>query len=337
MKNFINIGIIGLGNIAEKMAATINGFSQNENIRLYAVASRSQKNADNFAQKYKVQKAYGSYQKLFLDKSVNLVYIATPHSHHYEQILQALEHNKHVLCEKAFTVNKQMAKKVFEIARQKKLLLCEAIWTRFMPSRNLINEVINLGIIGKITSLTANLGYNVAHKQRIYDPALAGGALLDIGLYPINFALIALGNNYTTIHSSVVLRKDTKVDSQETISIIYPDGKIASLFATTLANTNRRGSIFGNQGYIEIENINNPQKISVYNINHELIKTISVPSQISGYEYEVLACKKAIENGNIECPEMPANDTLQVLDIMDNLRAEWGLTYPFETKTPHTS
>ena len=210
------------------------------------------------------------------------------------------------------------------LAKEKRLLLAEAIWTRYMPSRRHINEVLASGIIGTPYTLTANLGYLIAHKPRIIEPSLAGGALLDIGIYPINFALMAFGDDIESITSAATL-SDTGVDLQNSITFKYRDGKMAILNSTALALTNREGVIAGDKGYMVVENINNCERIRIFSLERKEIKCLIMPKQISGYEYQVRSCVKAIKEGKLECDEMPHEDTLKVLEIMDQLRKEWGV------------
>ena len=323
----MKIGILGAGKIATLMATTLN---QMEGVRCYAVAARDKERAQNFANTYHCEKAYGSYEELVKDEEVELIYIATPHSHHYEHAKLCIEHGKAVLCEKAFTRNAKEAEELFKLAYEKGVFITEAIWTRYMPSRKMINELLASGIVGKPMTLTANLGYVIAHKERIKKPELAGGALLDIGVYPINFALMVFGQDIEKISSTAIL-SDTGVDLQNSITLTYKTGEMAVLNSTTLALSDRQGVIYGDKGYMVIENINNCERICVFNTNREMIKCIEVPKQISGYEYEVEAAIRAIREGKLECDEMPHEETLRVMNIMDGLRKEWGVNYPGET------
>lgn len=322
----MNIAILGTGAIAKTMAKTINEMPNATN---YAVASRDISKATTFAEEFGFTKAYGSYDEMVKDPNVELVYIATPHSHHFEHTMLCLMHRKHVLCEKAFSVNAAQAREMFALAKKKNLLLTEAIWTRYMPLRQKLNEVISSGIIGKASVLTANLGYVIEHVQRLTDPALAGGALLDVGIYPINFALMAFGSDIKEIYSTAVLT-ETGVDSQNSVTIIYNDDSMAILHSTMLAQTDRLGIISGSNGHIVVENINNPESIKVYNLNREEIAHYSAPKQITGYEYEVEACIEAIKAGNFECAAMPHSETIKVMEIMDSLRTRWNIKYPCE-------
>lgn len=324
----MNIAILGCGRIAETMATTLQPL---KNVTLYAVAARDLERAQVFADKYGFMRAYGSYIDMLLDPGVELVYIATPHSHHYEHIKMCLKHNKHVLCEKAFTANARQAEEVLREAEARGLLLTEAIWTRYMPMRGIINDVVNSGIIGKPTSLSANLGYPIEHKQRITDPALCGGALLDLGVYVLNFASMVFGNDIESM-AATCIKYPTGVDAQETIMLTYKDGRMASLYATFLAQTDRRGVINGTNGYIEIENINNPESIKVYNLERRVVAQYAAPAQVTGYEYEVNAAIKAITEGRLECQEMTHYDTLLMMQLMDNIRAAWSIRFPYEVE-----
>ena len=181
----MKMGILGSGGIAHTMANTVK---QMADVELYAVGARTLEKAQSFAEEFGMPKAYGSYEELAADPELDLVYVATPHSHHYPHVKLLLEHGKNVLCEKAFTVNADQARELFQMAEEKKLLLTEAIWTRYIPIQKTLNEVIESGAIGKVHSMTANLCYLISGVERLKKPELAGGALLDVGVYPLNFA-----------------------------------------------------------------------------------------------------------------------------------------------------
>ncbi|MCI6629202.1 MAG: Gfo/Idh/MocA family oxidoreductase [Lachnospiraceae bacterium] len=322
----MKIGILGAGGIARVMAETVNGM---EEAQCYAVAARDLGRAQKFAEEFGVEKAYGSYEEMLQDPQVELVYIATPHSHHYEHVKLCLEHGKHVLCEKAFTANAAQAEEILKMAEEKGLLLTEAIWTRYMPMRKTIDEVVASGIIGKITSLSANLGYVIEQNERIHAPELAGGALLDLTVYPLNFASMVFGDDIVKVDASCV-KIDTGVDGQDNVMLTYRDGKMATLYTTIHAQTDRRGMINGSLGYIEIENINNYESMKVYDLDRKVIASYEAPKQITGYEYEVRAAIRAIREGKTECEEMPHAETIKMMKLMDRIRADFGIVYPFE-------
>ncbi|MHA9738297.1 Gfo/Idh/MocA family protein [Robinsoniella peoriensis] len=322
----MKMGILGAGNIGGAMARTIAGMDK---VEAYAVGARDLARAEAFAAQYHFTKAFGSYEEMLSDPELELVYVATPHSHHYEHVKLCLEHGKHVLCEKAFTVNAKQAVELFEMAKSKNLLLTEAIWTRYMPMRKTLDEIAASGVIGEITSLTANLGYVVGHLPRMQEPGLAGGALLDLGVYPINFASMVFGDKIREVSSSAVLT-ESKVDAVNSITLIYEDGKMAQLHSNMMAATDRRGMIYGDKGYIEVQNINNCEGIRVFDTNHKLIAEYETPKQITGYEYEVEACMEAMAKGELECPQMPHKESIRIMELMDSLRAQWGVKYPNE-------
>ena len=231
-----------------------------------------------------------------------------------------------MLCEKAFSVNADQARKLFALAKEKNLLITEAIWTRYMPSRKMIGEIIESGVIGEVTSVTANLSYTISEVERIRKPELAGGALLDVGVYTINFASMVLGDKLKNVQATAFFREG--VDMLDTFAMVFEGDRMATLQCGAREISDRMGSIFGTKGYIQVQNINNPEKITVFNQNHEETASYFPPKQITGYEYEVRACKKALEEGKIECPEMPHAETVRIMEIMDGLRKSWGYEIP---------
>lgn len=322
----MKIGILGAGNISRKVAPALVALPE---IECYAVASRELEKAEAFAREFGFEKTYGSYDALLSDPEVELVYVATPHSHHYNHMMLCLEHGKNVICEKAFTMNAEQAKQIFAAAKARSLYVAEAIWTRYMPSRKMIQDILDSGVIGKPNTLTANLSYVIANKPRIYDPALAGGALLDIGVYGLNFALMHFGSDIVRVESSVA-KMDTGVDGMEVITLHYRDGRMAVLTHSVYCRSDRMGIIHGDKGYLVVENINNPQSIQVFDRNDGLVARYEVPEQVNGYEYEFREAVRCIWEGKPEPDSMPHADTLAVMEMMDSLRKEWGVVYPQE-------
>jgi len=322
----VKIGILGAGKISHSTVPAMIGLKE---IECYAVASRSLEKAQEFARQYGFQKAYGSYEEMMHDPEVELVYVATPHSHHFEHMMLCMEHGKAVLCEKAFTMNADQARKIMEYSREHGIFAAEAIWPRYMPSRKMIDDVIASGVIGKVNTLTANLSYVIHQVPRIYEPALAGGALLDIGVYGINFALMHFGTDIDRVESSVQLMP-SGVDGMETITIFYRDGRMAVLTHSVYARSDRKGIIHGDEGYIVVENINNPQSVSVYDVDDQLIVRYPVPEQINGYEYQFAECARALAAGKTESKSMPLADSVYMMELMDTLRKQWGVIYPQE-------
>ncbi|MDR2531329.1 MAG: Gfo/Idh/MocA family oxidoreductase [Oscillospiraceae bacterium] len=325
----MNVGILGTGWIAERLAKTLIAMAD-EGFRCAAAGSRSLEKAQKFIKDFGLEgaKAYGSYEELAKDSDIDLIYIATPHSHHFLHAKLCMEKGRNVLVEKAFTINAAEARELVEIARERKLLLAEAIWTRYMPSRFALEKMLAAKIIGEPYMLLANLGYNNIHMERMYKPELAGGALLDLGVYAINFALSAFGNDIDYIESSADLH-ESGVDLHDRITIYFKGGKYAQLYASLDEFTDKKGIIRGDKGWLEFENINNCEWIRAH-IDGANTVHFDVPEQITGLEYQLMACKKAIGNGEIECPEMPHDEIIRVMEIMDSLRKNWGVKYPME-------
>ena len=322
----MKIGVLGTGGIVAAVAPTIKKLEETE---CYAIASRTLERAEEAAAEYGFKKAYGSYEELVNDPEVELVYIATPHSRHFEDMKLCIEHGKHVLCEKAFTLNAAQTREIRHLAAEAGVYVAEAIWTRYMPSRKMIQEVLDSGIIGNVRTLTANLSYKINQNRRCIEPELAGGALLDIGIYGLNFTVMHFGTEIEKIESSVQFT-DTGVDGMETITIFYKDGRMAVLTHGIYARSDRKGIFYGEKGYIVVENINNPQSISVFDAEDHLLQHIDVPEQISGYEYQFEECIDKIESGELESRSMPMDDTIFAMEVMDIIRKQWGLVYPQE-------
>ena len=322
----LNVGILGTGSIAGVMADTI---SKMTSACCVAAASRDMEKGRAFAQKHGIPKVYGSYEELLDDPQVSLVYVATPHSHHYRWAKAALEHGKHVLCEKAFTVNAAQAKELFRISEEKHLLLTEAIWTRYLPMRGTINEVLRSGIVGMPRILTANLGEPISQVPRMKEPDLAGGALLDLGVYTLTFAAMIFGSNPVSVYAAGNLT-EKGVDEQEAVTLRYADGRMALLHNSMTVMSDKRGIIECENGYLEVSDIICPKELRVYNRSRALIASYRAPKCISGYEYEVEACIRALDAGGTECPLMPHAETVRVMEWMDSIREQVGVKYPEE-------
>ena len=320
------IGIIGAGWIAAKMAQTLTGLDPEMK---YAVASRSLEKAKQFAAQWGFKKAYGSYQELVDDPDVDLVYIATPHSHHFDNASTAINAGKPVLCEKAFTANARQADALLNLAHKKGVFITEAIWTRYMPLSLQVKEVLDSGIIGQPRIINASLCYMMEFKERILRPELCGGALLDLGVYCINFARMYFGADVVRQTTNCV-KSATGMDMHDAICWTYGDGRVANLQTSALCLCGRAGQICGTEGYILVDNVNCPQNFTVYK-DYQPAATYEKPAgQITGYEYQVTASFDAISEGLIESPYMPHQETLDIMKLMDSLRSEWGVVYPMD-------
>ena len=320
------IGIIGAGWIARKMCRAIAPFTDME---IYAIASRTLEKAEAFAAEHNIRKAYGSYDEMVCDPAVDLVHIATPHSHHYDHAMLALEHGKPVLVEKAFTANARQAEKLIETARSKGVFITEAIWTRYMPLSHKIKEIMESGIIGEPRILTATLCYMMENKERIVRGDLCGGALLDLGVYTLNFARMYFGTDIVKTVTNCHLGP-SGMDMHESISLSFADGKMANLQSGALCLNDRQGIISGTEGYIRVDNINCPEVVEVYR-NYELVQRYTKDEDmVNGYEYQVIECRRCIEEKLLESPMMPHEETISIMKQMDDLRKEWGVIYPYD-------
>ena len=324
--NKLRVSILGAGKIASTMAQTL---ARMDDVIPYAVAARDLDRARAFADEYGFEKAYGSYEEMLDDSGTDLVYIATPHSHHHLHATLCLNHGKNVLCEKAFTVNRKQAEEVFALAEQKGLLITEAVWTRYMPFVKTLQELLANGAIGKPCSLEACFGFELSWHERLVDPALAGGALLDMGIYPLTLASIAFGDEISHVVSRCI-KSERGVDAQDSITLEYTDGKLATLTTSMVCNLRNEAAIYGTRGHLILPDFWHAEEIQLFTDGKEAPQVYSCPAEISGYEYEVRSCARAIAAGKTECPEMPHAETLRMMGLMDDLRNAWALRYPME-------
>jgi len=322
----LRVGIIGTGWIAEKAAITLAGLTMCE---AYAVGSRTQEKADEFARQWNVKKAYGSYAELMADPEVDLVYVGTPHSHHYDVTREALLAGKPCLVEKAFMANRREAQEIIDLAHERKVFLAEAIWTRYQPVVNMVRELIQNDRIGTPRLLTATLGYSMGDKPRIMRADLCGGALLDLGVYALNFVRMFFPADIVNIDSQCV-KSTTGMDLTNAITLVLADGMLCNLQSSAACVGDNIGVIAGTEGNLIIDNINNPQTITVNGPDRTYIETIRVPQQITGYEYQFVACRQALIDGLLEPIEMPHKETLYIMELMDGLRQKWGVRYPMD-------
>lgn len=322
----MRVGIIGAGWIATKAAITLCHLSK---VEAYAIASRTLGKAQEFAAKWNIAKAYGSYSELIADPDVDLVYVATPHSHHFGVTREAILAGKPCLVEKAFMANHSEAEEIVTLAREKRVFLAEAIWTRYQPAVQIVRKLISDGRIGEPRLVTATLGYSMGEKPRIMQPDLCGGALLDLGVYALNFVRMFFGSKILNIESQCVKSK-TGMDLTNSISLVLEDGILANLQSSAACVGDNIGVIAGTEGNIIIDNINNPQRIRLNGRDRVFVEEIEVPQQITGYEYQFLECREAIADNQLEPYSMPLDETLYIMQLMDGLRRKWGVRYPMD-------
>ncbi len=335
-EQILRVGIVGTGWIAEKAAITLRGLTECE---AYAVGSRRKETAEAFAAKWNIGRAYGSYGELIADPDVDLIYIGTPHSHHYDVTREALTAGKPCLVEKAFMANARQAQEILQLAHERGVFLAEAIWTRYQPVVGMVRQLIAAGRIGMPKLITATLGYSMGEKPRIMRPDLCGGALLDLGVYALNFVRMFCGEtepeksfvsaDIVSMESQCVKSK-TDMDLTNAMSIVLSNGMLANVQSSAACVGDNIGVIAGTDGNLIIDNINNPQTITVNGPDRTYVETIHVPQQITGYEYQFLACRQALIDGLLEPREMSHAETLYIMQLMDDLRRRWGVRYPMD-------
>ncbi len=321
MNDKLNFALLGAGHIAAKMARTLD-FLRDE-VRPYAVASRDLARAEAIRSLSRFDRAYGSYAEMLADPTVDVVYVATPNSCHYQQMKDCLAAGKHVLCEKPFTLTVAEAEEVFALARSRGLFVMEALWTRFQPCVRRIREIIDSGEIGTPRFLQASFGLAISHKERVKSPALGGGALLDLGIYPLNFAAMHFGLADISRVSSCATLSPEGVDDQSTITLEYADGRMASLTTSMTAAYGASGRIAGTRGFIDLPRLTTCQSFIVRQVPSDAERVVDVPFDFNGYEYEVRAVAAAIRAGRLECAEMPPSETIAITRLMENLRETW--------------
>ena len=318
-------GYIGPGNIACKFSEALRGM----NGYLRAIASRKIEKARKFQSEYGYEHAYEGYEKLFNDDGVDCVYIATPHAFHYEQMLEAIAHGKHVLCEKSFTLNEAQARHVFTEAKKQGVFVMEAMWTRFLPVLSEVLEVVEKGGIGSLTRIEANFTFDVPinEENRLFNKRLGGGALLDIGIYPITLVNMLLGEPIS--FETTAEKHDTGVDIEHSITYYY-DGVTAYMHASFKDDSTPKAIIEGTNGTIEMDYFWEAEKAHIYNLEGALVRTIHHPHPINGFEYEISEVIHCIESGKKESRIVPHETTLSILRQMDTIRNKWNLEFPGE-------
>ncbi len=330
-KKELNWGILGAGIIAHTMADALKNTPGN---RLVAVASKTTARAQTFAAKHGVPHAY-DYQHLLDSTEVDVVYVATTHNFHYQNARLALEHGKHVLVEKPFTVNADEAQKLVELARARKLFLMEAIWTRFLPVMKMLKRNIADGEIGQVRQMTISFGGFVSpeYKERLTNPALAGGVTLDMGIYPISFACYLLGELPVEIRSMAQMSAGG-VDELASYMFRFPSGCLVSISTSFNLKMTNEAIIYGAEGYIVFPEFAAGQGFTTY--KHEGTNTISDETVFNenrpyhGFEYQLAEVAHCIKSGALESKIIRLDETIAIMQVMDNMRQDWGLVYPFE-------
>ena len=321
-------GILAPGGIAHAMASALRARTRQH---VQAVGSRSLDRAQAFAREFGAEAAYGSYAELVADPDVDVVYVASPHSEHHEHALQAIRAGKHVLVEKAFTRNHREALEVVQTARGTGVFAMEAMWTRFLPHVDVVRQALASGLLGNVHTLLADHGQPLhpGGPRRLSDPELAGGALLDLGVYPLSFASFVLGNLASV--SATGSLTDLGVDAQESITVTNDAGAVGVLAATMLAKTPTTAAVCGTSARLELEGeFYQPTTVRLVAPDGTVLDSYEPDEVEHGLHFEAVEVARRVAAGERESPLMLLEETLQVMAAMDEVRAQLGVRYPGE-------
>jgi predicted dehydrogenase len=327
MPEIIRWGILGAGGIARKFAT---GLAALPDAQLAAVGSRTGESADKFGDEFSIPRRHASYEALAADPDIDAIYIATPHPYHAENTHLCLDHGKAVLVEKPFALNAHQAQAMIAHAREKGLFLMEAMWTRFLPVIVRVRQLLAEGAIGDVRWLQADFGFRTSFnpKGRLFDPALGGGALLDVGIYPVSLAYMILGAPQGIV--SQVEIGESGVDDQNAIVFSYAGGQLALLSSATRSDTPQEAVIVGTEGRIRIHSPWwNAAEITVQRADKS-VETIAPPRVGNGYNYEAAEVANCLRAGKLESDVISLDESLTIIGTLDTIRTQWGLKYPGE-------
>eukprot|EP00026_Physarum_polycephalum_P012872 Phypoly_transcript_13215.p1 GENE.Phypoly_transcript_13215~~Phypoly_transcript_13215.p1 ORF type:complete len:342 (-),score=55.92 Phypoly_transcript_13215:36-1061(-) len=332
-------GILSTGSIASTFVKALKGVPEAEVI---AVGSRGLEKANAFGDLHKIPRRYGSYEDLVSDKDIDIIYIATPHNYHRDNAILCLNNNKAVLIEKAFTLNSKEAKEIADLAKSKNLFAMEAMWTRFFPGTIKVKELVKTKVIGDVHYVSGDMSFNAVltnrndPKGRFFNLDLAGGALLDCGIYPISYASHILDAQPVSFDTTVV-KASTGVDERFTLYGKYASGAVAHIAGSFDSICNREFTIVGSLGYIRVPRFNNPVNIFV-KVQDKPEEEFKFPwpenyppsTPHNGMIYQAQAVTKCLLEGKKECELIPIQESVQIMETLDAMRARWGLKYPGE-------
>ncbi len=323
----IRWGILGTGDIANKFAGALALLPDAE---IAAVGSRSQEGAEAFGAAWKIPRRHGSYAALMEDPGVDIVYVATPHSLHRENCLGCLQAGKAVLCEKPFTINAREAEEVIRLARERRLFLMEGMWARFFPAMVKVRELLARKAIGEVRMAAVDNCYpsRADPRRRLLDPALGGGALLDLGVYPVSFASMVFGSP-EHIASSLYFGP-TGVDEQTAVVLSYGGGRHAFAACSFLFDSPKEAVLSGTEGEIRLRRTwYTPDRVTFTPLGKQA-RELRFPVEGTGFVYEAREVMDCLRNQKLESSVMPLDETLQVMQTLDAIRAQWDFRYPME-------
>lgn len=328
MKKTIRWGILGTGRIANSFA---EGLSVVDRAELTAVGSRSIERARDFGEKWKIPKAHGSYEEFSEEKEIDAIYIATPHSEHFDNSVLCMRAGKAVLCEKPLAVNAAQGRKMVTVAREQDVAFMEGMWSRFPPGMSKVREIFSSGILGEIRSLQADFGFRAKDRNpegRLFNPELAGGSLLDIGIYPVSLSSMIFGKPEEIV--STCHKGETGVDEQAAFIFRHKGGALSVLHSSIQAETSQEALVCGTQGQLRIlKQCWRPQELLITHSDGRE-ERLSLPFEGNGFNYEAVAFMELIDQGKIESEIMPHQESIEILETMDSIRSQWGLRYPME-------
>ena len=321
----LNLGVIGCGEIAHLFAL---GVKKIDNCTILAGASLTQGKAERFTKTHKIQRSYNNYQSLVNDNDIDAIYVATTHNFHFENIKLCLEQGKHVLCEKPFTINAQQAKILIALANKNNCFMMECVWTRFLPAITHLSELLSKGIIGKVQTVKANFSIrgDFPPEHRLRNKNLAGGALLDLGIYPLTLADIVFGEIPSRIQSSAVM-SDNGIDESSCYLLEYGDDQRAILSASFIEHAPTEATISGSQGYIYIPDFLGAKELHLY-LNNQPHKVVSFPfEEDENFTFEISHAMECIRQNRKQSDILPLAKTAEMMTLMDTIRSQWGLKY----------
>ncbi len=328
MSERIRWGILGAGNIAHQFA---EGLKSAQGAELRAVGSRSRENAERFGELFDIPHRHASYAALAADPEVDVVYVATPHPMHKDNAMLCLEAGKAVLCEKPFTVNQSEARVAVDCARRNKCFLMEAMWTRFLPVLEKTRAWLREGVIGEPLMVRADFGFRADYNEdgRLFLPELAGGGLLDVGIYPISLAAMVLGVHPVEVTSLAVLGA-SGVDEQNSVVFKYGSGAMAATTSALRVTTPQDAHILGAEGSIYLHSPFWRGDTATLSLSGREAEVFHFPMEGNGYNYQANAVMECLRAGKTECEVMSLDDSIAIMGILDAARAQWGLRYPME-------
>jgi predicted dehydrogenase len=323
----IRWGILSTGYIADLFA---KGLQSVPDAELVAVGSRSMETAEQFGDRFNIPRRYAGYEQVANDPDVDVVYIGTPHPMHRGDSLMCLQAGKAVLCEKPFAINTREAEEVVRCAREKKLFLMEAMWTRYFPVMVKVRELLAQGAIGEVRMIQCDFGFrtNFNPQHRLFAPELGGGALLDVGVYAVSLASMVLGE--PTRITGMATLGETGVDEQSAFILGYAGGQLAMLSTAVRTQTPQEATIIGTEGWIRVHSkfwCPHTLTLAVKGKDEQVIK---LPYEGNGYNYQAVEVGNCLRAGKLESDVMPLDETLAIMRTMDAIRAQWGLKYPME-------